>query len=122
LINQQGQHIAKQILKLEFVVVLIGSVLWWGFGDWQKAYSGLIGGLVYILPLWYFSIKAFSHGGARSAKKITRSFYMGQSVRIALMIASFSMAYLYLNVDPTAMISIFFVCVFTQHFGLLIKY
>ncbi len=121
LINKQGLQLTKQILFIELGVTLLGTAIWWLIADWRSAYSAFIGGMIYILPLWYFAIKAFSHAGARSAKKIASSFYMGQTLRILLVIAGMCIAYIWLAIEPVAMISIFFVCVFTQHFSLFLN-
>jgi len=121
MINKQGLQLSKQILLIELGVTLLGSAFWWIFTDWKHAYSAFIGGLIYVIPLWYFAKKAFSHGGARAAKNIAKSFYMGQTVRILLVIAGMCIAYLQFAVEPVAMISIFFICVFSQHFSLFLN-
>ncbi len=61
--------------------------------DTLAAYSALIGSLICFVPNLYFVYRAFKYSGARSAKKILRSFYAGESMKILLTAVFFAMAF-----------------------------
>lgn len=55
--------------------------------------SVLLGGIVHIVPNAYFAKKMFRYQGARAAKKIVRSFYQGEALKILLSVALFALVF-----------------------------
>ena len=56
----------------------------WNPGSADSAISALFGGLAVILPTVVFTGLAFRHAGARNARSIVRSFYLGESLKLVL--------------------------------------
>ena len=61
--------------------------------DIVLAYSVLSGGLIAIVPQAYFALLAFRWRGARSARAIARSSYVGQLGKYVLSIAGFALVF-----------------------------
>jgi ATP synthase protein I len=57
------------------------------------AYSMLSGGLIAIVPQAYFATLAFRRRGARSAKAIARSGYVGEAGKFLLSVAGFALVF-----------------------------
>ena len=58
--------------------------------DKVRAYSVFSGGLIAILPQAYFAVLAFRWRGARSARAIAHSSYVGQVGKFLLSVAGFA--------------------------------
>lgn len=65
--------------------------------DKVRAYSVLSGGLIAILPQAYFAALAFRWRGARSARAIARSSYVGQVGKFLLSVAGFAAVFVALR-------------------------
>jgi len=65
--------------------------------DKVRAYSVFSGGLIAILPQAYFALLAFRWRGARSARAIARSSYVGQVGKFLLSVAGFAAVFVALR-------------------------
>lgn len=74
-------------------VLLPLCLLAWAF-DRTAAYSALLGGLVCLIPNAYFAIYAFRYMGARSAGRIARAFFWGETGKFLLTFVGFGLIYL----------------------------
>jgi ATP synthase protein I len=70
------------------VLVLLCLVLL--ASDTVCAYSVFSGGLIAVLPQAYFAVLAFRWRGAKSARAIARSSYIGQAGKFLLSVAGFA--------------------------------
>lgn len=68
-----------------FVVAVIA--LAWCFFNVQAMTSTLLGGLVSILPNIYFARRFFASGRSADAKKIVRTFYLGELFKLLITVA-----------------------------------
>jgi ATP synthase protein I len=78
--------LAQFAILLPLCLILLAS-------DEVRAYSVLIGGLIAILPQAYFAALAFRWRGARSARAIARSGYLGQAGKFLLSVAGFALVF-----------------------------
>lgn len=78
---------------------LIVSGLFW-FRTSHEAFSALWGGLVAILPELVFAVILFRHRGARAARKIVNSFYLGEGVKIVFSVGLFALVFGCFQVEP----------------------
>lgn len=67
------------------------SVLWFWHAPYGK--SGLFGCLIFYIPNTYFAIYAFRYQGASLAVWIVRSFYWGQTGKLALIAVAFALVF-----------------------------
>jgi ATP synthase protein I len=65
--------------------------------DTVRAWSVFSGGLIAVLPQAYFAALAFRWRGARSAKAIARSAYVGQVGKFLLSLAGFAAVFVALR-------------------------
>ena len=65
--------------------------------DKVRAYSVFSGGLIAILPQSYFAMLAFRWRGARSARAIAHSSYVGQVGKFFLSVAGFAAVFVALR-------------------------
>lgn len=75
--------LAQLLVLVVLCLVLLAS-------DTVRAYSVLSGGLIAIVSRAYFAALAFRWRGARSARAIARSSYVGQVGKFLLSIAGFA--------------------------------
>ncbi|AHL77583.1 ATP synthase subunit I [Stutzerimonas stutzeri] len=111
------------VLMAQLSLLLISAVVLWLWIGNVAGYSGLLGGLIALLPNIYFAHKAFRFSGARAAQAIVRSFYAGEAGK--LIFTSVLFALVFTGVKPLNPLSLFGVFILTQGVGwfapLLIK-
>src|SRR5690554_7708978 len=71
---------AFPVLMLQLVVTLGVALVLWLFQGLVAGYSGLLGGLVALIPNSYFAFRVFRYSGARSARAIGGELYSGAAV------------------------------------------
>ncbi len=74
---------------------------WLAFGN-LVAKSLLLGGLICILPGWYFIDRVFRITGAQNTAKIVKRFYHSEVIKILLSIGLFIVAIRYVTLIPLA--------------------
>lgn len=98
--NQQGLRGARRLFFCQVgVSLLIAGVLAVFFSS-QAALSAILAGLVSAVPNAYFALKLFKHQGARSARKIVNSFYVGEALKIVMSIILFALVFIFFHVVP----------------------
>ncbi|MCQ4313972.1 F0F1 ATP synthase subunit I [Pseudomonas stutzeri] len=111
------------VLLTQLALLLAAAVVLWQWIDHVAGYSGLLGGLIALLPNIYFAHKAFRFSGARAAQAIVRSFYAGEAGKLIFTSVLFALAFA--GVKPLNPLSLFGVFMLTQGVGwfapLLIK-
>jgi ATP synthase protein I len=77
---------------MQAVILLLvsGAVSWF---DVIAAYSVLLGGLISVVPSYYFARHAFRFRGARFARHITRAFYVGAAGKFMLTAVAFALVF-----------------------------
>ena len=79
------------------------------------AFSVLSGGLIAIVPQAYFAALAFRWRGARSARAIARSSYVGEAGKFLLSVAGFALVFAVLRpIDGAAVFVGFLAMLFIQ--------
>ena len=78
------------VAKILGYQMLIITVLSLGFavGGWQKAFSSALGGLAAFIPNLFFALRVSASAG-QEPRRILRSFYTGESVKLFLTAALF---------------------------------
>ncbi|MGE3319342.1 MAG: ATP synthase subunit I [Candidatus Berkiella sp.] len=86
------QNEALWSILVQFPLVIILSLLIGILQGKLPAASYVVGGLVCVLPNFYLYRRVFSHQGARAAKKIFKSLYWGEMVKVLLTAMGFLLA------------------------------
>ena len=69
----------------------------------KVAQSWLMGGMIYIIPQTLFAAVVFRYQGAQKAKKIAKSFYLGEAIKIIATMVLFGSVFVWFNVVPSAL-------------------
>ncbi len=70
---------------LQITMVLIAVLITLALFKAEAAASMLVGGLVSVIPTLYFTWRLFRRVGARAAKKIVKTFYISELIKLVLM-------------------------------------
>lgn len=90
------------LYQLAGCVLLSALALWFGL---TAAYSVFLGGLICLVPNCYFAYRAFKFRGARAAREIVRSFYVGEAGKLLLTAILF--AIVFSSVKPLNALALF---------------
>lgn len=98
--NKVGIQGARRLLLLQLSLTTLAALLALLFISINAALSALLGGLICVLPNAYFARKLFQYQGARAARKIVKSFYQGEALKILLSIALFALVFCFVKIIP----------------------
>lgn len=101
-------------LKIQLYVILFIALITLLIFDHRQAISALLGGLTALLPMALFARKLFAHQGAKAAKNIVRSFYLGEMLKIILSVSLFSLIFIMYEVKPVTFF-LMYIAVVMQH-------
>ncbi|MBS0286472.1 MAG: ATP synthase subunit I [Proteobacteria bacterium] len=90
--RQIASNDAFWIIVMQAACVFIMSVLLWFPKGSLEAGSFAAGGVICVLPSIYLYRRVFAHQGARAAKKIFKSLYWGEMVKVLLTAMGFGLA------------------------------
>lgn len=93
---------ARRLLILQLITSGLISLVLLIIFDKKAAGSALLGGLVAILPSVLFAKTLFRHQGAGAAKKILKSFYWGEALKIVWSIILFALVFFLVEIVPFA--------------------
>ncbi len=102
--NPQQRLLVRRLMLAQLLVV-VGLPVICLTVDTVTAYSALIGALTCFVPNLYFVYRTFKYRGARSAKKILRSFYAGESIKLLLTAVFFGLTFAL--VQPVNVLAVF---------------
>nr|WP_019215647.1 ATP synthase subunit I [Legionella tunisiensis] len=89
------------------VVIALAFLLTFGTNE---AISAILGGLVAVIPSALFAKKLFHHQGARAARQIVKSFYIGEALKILSSVILFTLVFVLFKVAPLAFFSLTLWC------------
>lgn len=96
--DKSGYSTVNKILILQALVIVLVTLAFSVFGAAELAVSSIVGGLTAFLPNLYFAYR-MSLVKEKSAKKIVRSFYSGESRKILMTCVLFAIAFQVPNVQ-----------------------
>lgn len=97
-IHYRNEALFAILVQFPFVIIL--SPLVGILQGTLSTASYIVGGLICVLPNFYLYRRVFSHQGARAAKKIFKSLYWGEMVKVALTALGFGCAIMTQWVHP----------------------
>lgn len=96
--NQTKKGLRKlHYLQLSLILLMFAGGL---ISSLNTAFSALFGGLTAFIPGYIFSRTLFRYSGAKAAKKIVKSFYVGEALKILTSIVLFIIIFNTYNIDP----------------------
>jgi ATP synthase protein I len=115
----RGSSTVAKILGYQVLIIMAVSL---GFvvGGWQKAFSAAIGGLAAFIPNLYFALRV-AGSAEQDARKILRSFYMGESVKLLLTVALFILIFQIPNIEILPLMAGYITALSVFWFALLMR-
>ena len=93
-----------RIIRLQLLIVMIATGVFFVVQGWPEAMSALIGGLVAFFPNLYMGGKIKKSSG-QDAKKIVNSFYAGESGKLILTAMLFVLVFQLPQINIMALLS-----------------
>lgn len=113
---------SSTVAKILSYQILIITVVSLGFvvGGWQKAFSSALGGLAAFIPNLYFALRV-AGSAEQDARKILRSFYIGESVKLLLTVALFILIFQIPNIETLPLMAGYIAALSVFWFALLMR-
>lgn len=86
----------------------------------KEALSAILGGLVAVIPSILFARKLFRYQGARAARQIVKSFYIGEALKILSSVILFTLVFVLFKVAPLAFFFTYIMVLMNHWFAPLI--
>lgn len=114
-----GSTTVAKILGYQVLIIMAVS---FGFvvGGWQKALSSALGGLVAFIPNLYFALRV-SGSAEQEARKILRSFYVGESVKLLMTAALFILIFQIPSIEILPLLAGYIAALSVFWFALLMR-
>lgn len=79
---KDSQKAGLKLVGFQLLLVLFIALILTVFSSTKSGYSGLAGGMTFILPNMIFVLMTFAHAGASKSKLILRGFYVGEAIKL----------------------------------------
>lgn len=96
---------AFPVLVLQGLVTLVTALTLWLFQGFVAGYSGLLGGLLALIPNTYFAFRVYRYFGARSARAIVSELFSGEAGKLILTAMLFIAVWV--GVEPLEAVAVF---------------
>jgi ATP synthase protein I len=98
-----ARRLAFGVVLAQAVVTVTAALGAWGFADRRAALSAFLGGGIATLGSLVMAALVFGGGKAQDAQRALGMFYVGEAVKVALVIALFVLVLKLVDVAPFAM-------------------
>jgi ATP synthase protein I len=98
-----ARRLAFGVVLAQAAVTVTAALCAWGLADRRAALSALLGGGIATFGSLVMAGLVFGGGTAVNAQRVLGMFYVGEAVKVALVIVLFVMALKLVNVAPLAM-------------------
>lgn len=105
--NQQGEHLARDMLKVHISVALLVTGLFIPYFGLSAIGAGLLAGVVYCLPNALFAHVFFKEQRVSQSKHIVGGFYRAEAYKLFLSAGLFALAFGLLKVVPEVFFSVY---------------
>lgn len=114
-----GSTTVAKILGYQVLIIMVVS---FGFVvvGWQKALSSALGGSVAFIPNLYFALRVSGSAG-QEPRKVLRSFYVGESVKLLLTAALFILIFQIPSIEILPLLAGYIAALSVFWFALLIR-
>jgi ATP synthase protein I len=115
----RGLSTVAKILGYQVMIIAVVSLAF-GVGGWHKAFSSALGGLAAFIPNLYFALRV-AGSAEQDARKVLRSFYVGESVKLLLTVALFMLIFQIPNVEILPLMAGYVAALSVFWFALLLQ-
>jgi len=103
-----------KLVGFQLLLVLFIALVLTVFFSTKSGYSGLAGGMTFMLPNMIFVLMTFAHAGASKTRLVLRGFYGGEAVKLFLVVILLSLFLKYGSLSLLAFYISFLVLVLSQ--------
>lgn len=101
--SARARRLALSIVLGQAVVTGVAALLSFAIAGRIAGYSALIGGAISTLASFAMALLSFTGSSAKDAYRAVRGFYVGEAVKLALVVLLFVVVLRTLKVSPLAM-------------------
>jgi len=98
-----ARRLAFGVVLAQAAVTVTAALIAWGVADRRAALSALLGGGIATLGSLVMAALVFGGGRAMDPQRVLGMFYLGEAVKVALVIVLFVLVLKLVNVAPLAM-------------------
>jgi len=98
-----ARRLAFGVVLAQAAVTVTATLIAWGVADGRAALSALLGGGIATLGSLVMAALVFGGGRAMDPQRVLGMFYLGEAVKVALVIVLFALVLKLVNVAPLAM-------------------
>ena len=98
-----ARRLAFGVVLAQAAVTVTATLIAWGVADRRAALSALLGGGIATLGSLVMAGLVFGGGRAMNPQRVLGMFYLGEAVKVALVIVLFVLVLKLVNVAPLAM-------------------
>lgn len=109
-----GKNLTRQQLLLTSIVTFFLCVIAYLFWGLIMAKSALLGGLIAIIPHFFFGLSAFKYAGATKAQQVVDAFYKGEKVKLLITAILFALTFKFFTIVPLALFIVFCLVMITS--------
>ncbi|PKH03088.1 hypothetical protein CXF72_08350 [Psychromonas sp. MB-3u-54] len=111
---KDSQKAGLKLVGFQLLLVLFIALILTVFSSTKSGYSGLAGGMTFILPNLIFVLMTFAHAGASKTQLVLRGFYGGEAVKLFLVVILLSLFLKYGSLSLLAFYISFVLLVISQ--------
>jgi ATP synthase protein I len=98
-----ARRLAFGVVLAQAAVTVTATLIAWGVADGRAALSALLGGGIATVGSLVMAALVFGGGRAMDPQRVLGMFYLGEAVKVALVIVLFVLVLKWVNVAPLAM-------------------
>lgn len=110
----------NKIISFQVLVIIVMTAGFLLSGEKSQALSAVLGGTAAFIPNLYFALRIHRSSG-QDARKIVRSFYIGESGKLLLTAALFFMIFQIPNIQILPLLSVYVAVLSVFWFALLMR-
>jgi len=111
---KDSQKAGLKLVGFQLLLVLFIALILTVFSSTKSGYSGLAGGMTFMLPNLIFVLMTFAHAGASKTTLVLRGFYGGEAVKLFLVVILLSLFLKYGSLSLLAFYISFVLLVISQ--------
>jgi ATP synthase protein I len=116
----RGLSTVAKILCYQILIIAVVSLGFGVGGGGQKTFSAAIGGFSAFVPNLYFALRV-AGSAEQDARKVLRSFYVGESVKLLLTVALFMLIFQIPNIEILPLMAGYISALSVFWFALLLR-
>lgn len=98
-----ARRLAFGVVLAQAAVTVTAALVGWAIADGRAALSGFLGGGIATLGSLVMAGLVFGGGSAMNPQRVLGTFYLGEAVKVVLVIVLFALVLKWVNVAPLAM-------------------